>query len=73
MSNSLRFIVWAHRNADSIFGAASNPVVRNGSMLTFDDEKRARVECAHLNARSNNNLHYSIKRTPVRRSANSSN
>jgi len=40
-------------------------------MLTFDDEKRARVECAHLNARSNSNLHYSIKRLSVRRSAKS--
>ena len=71
MSNSLRFVIWAHRNAESIFGVASNPVVKNGSILIFDDEKRARVECAYLNARSNYpHVHYSIKRTPARRSAN---
>ena len=68
MGNSLRFIIWAHRNAESIFGAASNPVVQNGAMLIFNDEKRARVECARLNAHSMNpNVHYSIKRTLGRR------
>ena len=71
MSDSSRVVIWAHRNAESIFGAASNPVVKNGSMLIFDEEEHARAECAYLNARSNYpHVHYSMKRTAVRRSAN---
>lgn len=66
----MRFVIWAHRNAGSIFGAASNPVVQNGVMLSFDDEKRARAECARLNARSTNpHVHYSIKGAVSREAA----
>jgi len=51
MSNISRFVVWVHRSPDSLFGAASNPVIRNGAMLYFEEEERARAECDQLNAR----------------------
>lgn len=44
------FVVWAHRSADSIFGAASNPVMRNGKLLCFKTEESARREGDRLNA-----------------------
>jgi hypothetical protein len=59
------YMVWAHRSPDSIFGAASTPVVRNGVFLCFDTEERARAETDRLNARSGGtHLHYSVKPTP---------
>jgi hypothetical protein len=45
-----RFTVWVHRSAYSIFGARSGPVERDGLVVTFDDEPRARMECDRLNA-----------------------
>jgi hypothetical protein len=60
------FMVWAHRSRDSIFGAASYPVVRNGVFLCFQNEEKARAETDRLNARSGgSNVHYSVKPTPV--------
>lgn len=60
------FMIWAHRGPDSIFGAASNPVVRNGVFLCFQNEEKARVESDRLNARSGgSHVHYSVKPTPV--------
>ena len=70
MTDRTRFIVWAHRSAESVFGAASNPVNRNGAILFFDDEGRARAECDRLNVHTAGSyVRYSIKqaddRTPV--------
>ena len=60
------FMVWAHRSAGSIFGAASSPVVRNGVFLCFESEERARAESDRLNARARgSHVHYSVKPTPV--------
>jgi hypothetical protein len=66
-SDTQFYLVWAHRGRDSIFGAASHPVVRNGVFLCFDTEERARAETDRLNARSDGTLlHYSVKPTPVK-------
>ena len=59
--NSHPFTVWIHRSAKSMFGAASNPVMRNGKLLSFDNEERARAECDRLNATSGAHVHYSVK------------
>lgn len=65
-SDTQFYLVWAHRGRDSIFGAASHPVVRNGMFLCFDTEERARAETDRLNARSGGtHMHYSVKPTPV--------
>ena len=65
-SDTQFYLVWAHRGPDSIFGAASHPVVRNGVFLCFDTEERARAETDRLNARSGGtHMHYSVKPTPV--------
>ena len=62
MSETQRFVVWVERSPQSIFGAASNPVNRNGALLLFDEEEPARAECDRLNARSSNSyMRYSIK------------
>jgi hypothetical protein len=62
MTDRARFIVWAHRSAESIFGAASNPVIRNGTLLSFDSEGRALAECDRLNVHSAGSyVRYSIK------------
>jgi hypothetical protein len=59
MTKSPRYIIWAHRDAESIFGAAANPVIRNGLLLAFDNEAGARDR---LKARSGNpHVHYSFK------------
>jgi hypothetical protein len=55
------FTVWIHRSAKSMFGAASNPVMRNGNLLSFDDEGRAQAECNRLNSTSGAHVHYSVK------------
>jgi hypothetical protein len=61
MSDTSRFVIWVHRTPDSLFGAASNPVIRNGTLLFFDEEDRARAECDRLNARlSNPHVHYTV-------------
>jgi hypothetical protein len=68
MAKATRYIIWAYRDAESIFGAAANPVIRNGLLLAFDDEVGARIECDRLNARRGNpHVHYSFK--PAVRSA----
>ena len=60
------FMVWAHRSADSMFGAASSPVMRNGAFLCFESEEKARAEADRLNARSgHSHMHYSVQPTLV--------
>ena len=62
MAKTSRYIIWAHRDAHSFFGAATNPVVRNGSLLAFNDKARAHTECDRLNAHMGNpHVRYSIK------------
>jgi hypothetical protein len=62
ISDTHFFMVWAHRSAESIFGAAAKPVIRNGAFLCFDSERRALAECDRLNARSGgSHERYSIK------------
>ncbi len=59
------FVVWAYRSANSIFGAASNPVVVNGALLCFKTEEKARAESDRLNARSGgSHVHYGVR--PIR-------
>src|SRR4029450_6292283 len=61
-SNQHFFTVWTHRSAQSIFGAASHPVVRNGELLCFATEERAQAECDRLNADSGgSHVHYTVK------------
>jgi hypothetical protein len=61
-SNQHFFTVWTHRSAQSIFGAASHPVVRNGELLCFATEERAQAECDRLNAGSGgSHVHYTVK------------
>lgn len=52
MIGNTRFTVWLHRGDKRIFGTISSPVSRDGLMLTFNEEGRARAECARLNAAS---------------------
>jgi hypothetical protein len=60
------FMVWAHRSADSMFGASSSPVMRNGAFLCFETEEKARAEADRLNAHSgHSHMHYSVKPTLV--------
>jgi hypothetical protein len=68
MANTSRYIIWARRDAHSLFGAANNPVIRNGSLLSFNDEARARAECDRLNAKMGEpHVRYSIKRASLGR------
>ena len=68
-SGTYLFMVWAHRGADSIFGAAAHPVIRNGAFLCFDSEEKARLESDRLNARSGGaHVHYGVQPTRVRMS-----
>jgi hypothetical protein len=64
------FMVWAHRSADSIFGASSSPVVRNGALLCFESEDKALAEIDRLNAKRSggSNIQYSVKPTQLRMS-----
>jgi len=57
------FVVLAHRSANSIFGAATNPIVRNGRLLCFKTEGEARLERDQLNARASAGSHvrYSVR------------
>jgi hypothetical protein len=65
LNDTYFFMVWAHRAADSIFGASSNPVMRNGRFLCFENEAKACAEADRLNARSGGSrIHYSV--TPTR-------
>jgi hypothetical protein len=68
MSDTSRFVIWVHRTPDSLFGAASNPVIRNGALLSFDEEDCARAECDRLNAHlSNPHIHYTVQLADARR------
>jgi hypothetical protein len=68
MASTSRYIIWAQRDAHSLFGAANNPVIRNGSLLSFNDEARARAECDRLNAKMGEpHVRYSIKRASLGR------
>ena len=61
-SNQHFYTVWTHRSAQSIFGAASHPVVRNGELLCFATEDRAQAECDRLNAGAGgSHAHYTVK------------
>jgi hypothetical protein len=63
MNNSECFVIWVHRDAGSIFGAASHPVNENGSLATFREEQDARRGCDRLNAnRGNPHVFYSVER-----------
>jgi hypothetical protein len=65
MRNVLRFTIWAHRSAESIFGPSSSPVNRNGEILSFDNEDRAHEECAVLNARlGSSTVRYTVESEP---------
>lgn len=56
------FVVLVHRSAESIFGAASNPVIRNGKLLCFEDEKEALFERDRLNGRTgSSHMRYSVR------------
>ena len=56
------FLVWTHRSGESIFGAAAKPVIRNGELLCFPNEERARAECDRLNAGIGApHMHYTVK------------
>ena len=62
MAIKTRYVIWAHREAESLFGPASNPVICNGTLLFFTDRLRALCECDSLNSRSGNpHIRYSIK------------
>jgi hypothetical protein len=59
-SNQHFYTVWL--SAQSIFGAASHPVVRNGELLCFATEDRAQAECDRLNAGAGgSHVHYTVK------------
>jgi hypothetical protein len=68
-SETYFYMVWAERRADSIFGASTSPVMRNGAFLCFESEERARAEAARLNSRADGSpVHYSVKPTLIRMS-----
>jgi hypothetical protein len=63
MNNSECFVIWVHRDAGSIFGAASHPVNENGILVAFREEQDARRRCDRLNAnRGNPHVLYSVDR-----------
>ena len=66
-SETYFFMVWAERRPDSIFGASSSPVMRNGAFLCFESEEKARAEAARLNGRAcGAHVHYSVKPTLIK-------
>jgi hypothetical protein len=67
MTASTRFFgIWTHRSRDSIFGPASNPLIRNGAFLCFDNEEGAQAECDRLNRRRTDmQVHYSVEATHI--------
>ena len=60
-ANTQSFTVWIYRGAKSMFGAAANPVMRNGKLLSFGDDASAQAECNRLNSTSGAHVHYSVK------------
>ena len=68
MANATSYIIWAYRDARSIFGPAANPVIRNGVLLSFKNRNGALSECDRLNANSGNpHVRYSVKRAAAAR------
>ena len=68
MANAMSYIIWAYRDARSIFGPAANPVIRNGVLLSFKNRNGALSECDRLNANSGNpHVRYSVKRAAAAR------
>ena len=68
MANATSYIIWAYRDARSIFGPAANPVIRNGVLLSFKNRNGALSECDQLNANSGNpHVRYSVKRAAAAR------
>jgi len=63
MQTDTLFVVLAHRSARSVFGASTNPVMRNGRLLCFKAEEEARFERDRLNARigAGSHVRYSVK------------
>jgi len=63
MQTDTVFVVLAHRSAKSVFGAATNPIVRNSRLLCFKTEAEAHLERDRLNARASAGSHvrYSVK------------
>jgi hypothetical protein len=47
---SIRYTLWMHREAKSVFWCTSRPVDRDGLVLSFTEEQRAHAECTRLNA-----------------------
>jgi hypothetical protein len=59
-----RYTIWVHGDERSIFGPASNPIIRIGSLFCFEDETTAKIECDRLNAHVGNaHVRYSVKNT----------
>ena len=62
MQTETLFVVLVHRSPKSIFGAASNPVMRNGTLLCFKTEEKARFERDRLNASTgSSHVRYSVR------------
>ena len=56
------FVILAQRSARSIFGAASNPVMRNGKLLCFRTARQARTERDRLHASTGgSHVGYSVR------------
>ena len=56
------FIILAQRSARSIFGAATNPVMRNGKLLCFRTTQQARAERDRLHAGTGgSHVRYSVR------------
>lgn len=63
MNNVECFVVWMHRDAGSIFGAASRAVNEDGILAAFREEQDAQQRCDQLNAkRGNPHVFYSVER-----------
>lgn len=57
------FVVWVHRDAGSIFGAASRPVDVDGIPAAFTEEQDAQRRCDRLNANRGPHVFYSVERS----------
>jgi len=62
LNTHVGYIICVHRAASSIFGSASTPLNRDGAVLFFEDEGRARFERDLLNAHSMNpHVHHCVE------------
>ena len=62
LTDTYLFVVWSRRNAESVFGAASNPVMRNGKLLCFRSEAKALAERDRLTCRAGQpHVRYSVR------------